>query len=88
MTYDICTCYGHFGVKNRRKMAIITNMASKIIGEEHRQVGCFYNLKVKLKAHRILDDPKHLVADEFIKLPSGRHYGQGNFIETNCLKGL
>lgn len=74
LCYNICTWYGHLGVKNRAKLAKIVKMASKIIGREQKQLGCIYDDGVEWKAHRILADPSHPLASEFQKLPSGRRY--------------
>ncbi len=71
LTCDIYAWYGHLGAKNKTRLAKIINMASKIIGKEQKQLGGIYKIHVKRKAQRILADPGHPLADEFIKLPSG-----------------
>lgn len=50
LCYNICTWYGHLGVKNRAKLAKIVKMASKIIGREQKQLGCIYDDRVERKA--------------------------------------
>ncbi len=74
LTFNMCTWYRDVGAKNKNRLTRITNMASKLIGKEQKQLGCIYKCRWNKRPDKlclILFTPS---LKNFIKLPLGRHY--------------
>jgi len=56
------------------KLARVVNTASKLIGNEQKQLSCIYHAALKTKASQIVYDPAHPLNEDFQKLPPGNVY--------------
>ena len=74
LTFNIVVWYGNLGVKGKAKLARIVGMAGKIIGAKQDSTSDLYLTAVELKTAWILDDAKHPLFSQFLKLRSGRRY--------------
>ena len=73
-TFNIVVWYGNLSVQGKAKLARIVGMAGKMLGAKQDSPSDLYLTAVERKTARILDDAKHLVFSQFLKLPSGRRY--------------
>ena len=74
LTFNIVVWYGNLGVNGKAKLARIVGMAGKITGAKQDSLSDLYLTAVERKTARILDDAKHPLFSEFLKLQSGRRY--------------
>ncbi len=74
LTFNIVVWYGNLGVKGKAKLARIVGMAGKITGAKQDSLSDLYLTAVERKTARILDDAKHPLFSQFLKLRSGRRY--------------
>ena len=61
-------------MKGKAKLARIVGMAGKIIGAKQDSLSDLYLTAVERKTARNLDDEKHPLFSQFLKLQSGRRY--------------
>ena len=54
------------------KLARVVNTASKLIGNEQKQLSCIYHAALKTKASQIVYDPAHPLNEDFQKIPPGK----------------
>ena len=71
LSFNIITWY--VSGKNKVKLARVVNTASKLIGNNQKQLSSIYKDALKRKSTQILYDPAHPLNQAFQKLPSGRH---------------
>ena len=72
LSFNIITWYGNVSGKNKVKLARVVNTASKLIGNNQKQLSSIYKDALKRKSTQILYDPAHPLNQAFQKLPSGR----------------
>ena len=72
LSFNIITWYGNVSGKNKVKLARVVNTASKLIGNNQKQLSSIYKDAMKRKSTQILYDPAHPLNQAFQKLPSGR----------------
>ena len=70
--FNIITWYGNVSEQNKVKLARVVNTASKLIGNNQKQLSSIYKDALKRKSTQILYDPAHPLNQAFQKLPSGR----------------
>ena len=72
LSFNVITWYGNVSGKNKVKLARVVNTASKLIGNNQKQLSNIYKDALKKKSTQILYDPAHPLNQAFQKLPSGR----------------
>ena len=72
LSFNIITWYGNVSGKNKVKLAREVNTASKLIGNNQKQLSSIYKDALKRKSTQILYDPAHPLNQAFQKLPSRR----------------
>ena len=71
LSFNEITWYGDVSRKNKVKLARVVNTASKLIGNDHKQLSSICKDALKRKSTQILYDPAHL-NQAFQKLSSRR----------------
>jgi len=74
LTFNTIAWFGNLNVKDKAKLTRIVKLAGKIIGLEQKPLSGLYELFVKRKARKIVNDPTHPLHDAFQMLPSGRRF--------------
>ena len=73
LSFNVITWYGNVSEKkNKVKLARVVSTASKLIGNDQKQLSSIYKDALKRKSTQILYDPAHPLNQAFQKLPSGR----------------
>ena len=72
LSFNIITWYGNVSGNNKVKLARVVNTASKLIGNNQKQLSSIYKDALKRKSTQILYEPAHPLNQAFQKLPSGR----------------
>ena len=72
LSFNVITWYSNVSGKNIVKLARVVNTASKLIGNDQKQLSNIYKDALKRKSRQILYDPAHPLNQAFQKLPSGR----------------
>ncbi len=70
--YDIMVWFGNLTIQVKSKLACLLKIAIKTIGrKEYFSLESLYEQSVLREAHKILDDPLHVLQTEYELLPSG-----------------
>ncbi|KAK0154998.1 C-type lectin domain family 6 member A [Merluccius polli] len=77
--YSMQTWYGNLSVQLKSKLGRLISTAFKIVGyQEKCYLQSLYEKSVLREAHKILDDPTHILNQELEFLPSGRRLRMPN----------
>ena len=72
LSFNIITWFGLLTVKQKTKLGLVVNIASKLIGQQQQQLSSLYDSALARKTFHIFTDPVHPLNLAFQKLPSGR----------------
>ena len=77
--YSMQTWYGNLSVQLKSRLGRLISTAFKIVGyQEQCYLQSLYEKSVLREAHKILDDPDHILNQELELLPSGRRFRMPN----------
>ena len=85
LSFNVITWYGNVSGKNKVKLARVVNTASKLIGNDQKQLPSIYKDALKRKSTQILYDPAHRLNQAFQKLPPVRRL-KVSFAKMNIFK--
>ena len=74
LTFNIVTWYGNLGVREKKKLNRIVNLASKIIGIQQQPLSHIYHDFVSRKVKKIVSDESHPLHNSFELMRSGRRF--------------
>ena len=73
--YGMAAWFGNLTIQSKNMIGKVVKTAMKVIGlPNNRPLQGIYEEKVVRQAQRILDDPTHILFNEYDLLPSGRRY--------------